>query len=78
MLFSSMAKITAAVLLLSATLIPAAAAEYQEGQDYITVTGIPEATKPVVREFFRTTALIAIIRIRLSKKRRNCLREKSP
>jgi len=52
MLFSFVAKTTTALLLLSAVLIPATAAEYQEGQDYITVTGIPETTKPVVREFF--------------------------
>ncbi|WP_373317223.1 thiol:disulfide interchange protein DsbA/DsbL [Shewanella sairae] len=30
----------------------AIAAVYQEGVDYVKITGIPEATKPVVREFF--------------------------
>ncbi|QUN07576.1 thiol:disulfide interchange protein DsbA/DsbL [Shewanella yunxiaonensis] len=34
------------------TTVVAKAADYKEGQDYVTVEGIPEPSKPMLREFF--------------------------
>ncbi|BFL84610.1 hypothetical protein LFREDSHE_30600 [Shewanella baltica] len=41
------------------------AASFEEGKDYVTVAGITEAQKPVLREFFPITAHIAISKNRL-------------
>ena len=42
-------------LLIIAMLLPlqtAHAQQYEEGVDYVKISGIPETTKPVIREFF--------------------------